>query len=240
MESRPRIAVLFRGYHYYTHMPPNRRPSTNPPTAFDFRRPWPHIRETVMEPLSARGNVSVFVSTYVSDHETQAALETALRPRRILYHGHDANLKQTDILADGLHLILGDNVVYDEVWIVRFDVMYKIPMSSWPAAVFDAQGVVVPFRERVTHKLLSDVLIVVRGSWYVLLKVWSAVDALAKRNMIDMHTIADSYETMRIPYTTMYDEGYNSNTSTGDPVNPLFVLYGRYYRGKDAPTGFQA
>jgi hypothetical protein len=239
--ERKQIAVLFRGHHHYTSMPSNRRVGAVPnkhiaPTSFDFRKVLPHIQAIVMAPLKSRGDVAVFVSTYVSDHETQTDLEEALAPRRLVYHDNDASLNQCDILANGLQLILDESVAYDEVWVVRFDVMYKAPMSSWPK-VFDAEGVVLPFGCLET-KLLSDVVIVVRGSWYLLAKIFAATTALAKRGSVDLHGVGELYDRTHIPYTTMYTQRYCSNTAVG--VNPLYVLYGRKYDGDDAPPGFQS
>lgn len=235
----PRVAVLFRGYHAYDRMPPDRKALTQQPKAFDFRDPWPNIERMVLAPLRAQAkSIDIFVSTYISDPDTQAALEALLCPRACLFHAHAQGLTQTDIVANGLRLVADAcNGVssYDAVYVLRFDVVYKTPVMEWCTGT--GMGMWLPFKD-VFDPMVGDIVMVVRGSLYMLLKVCHIVQHMAKKKLISFHDFRGYLDTMHIPMAFICEGHYDSNTSKQIPqsCNPLYVLYGRPYHFDDAPT----
>lgn len=235
----PRVAVLFRGYHAYDTMPPGRNGCTHPPASFDWRGPAPNIERTVLAPLRARSQcVDIFLATYVSDPETQADLEATLRPRATIYNPHNQGLKQSDVLAGGLRLII-DTVrapgalAYDEVYVLRFDAVYKMPVTDWNLGT--GRGIWLPFEDD-DNRLVGDIVMVIRGA-YMLLKVWHTFDYMAKAGRADMHCFREYQGAMHIPMAFICTGHYCSNTVHNAPSsrNPLYVLYGRAYHFDDAP-----
>ena len=239
----PRIALLFRGFHAYRHKPQGR--SAAALGAFDFRGPWPNIRRTLLLPLQRRGAVTCFAATYESDAPTQAALEAALdlAPDRVLYHPATEGLMQADVLGAGLRMVLVASLGrdFDEVWVARFDVVYKQPLERWPLGRLLPRGVTLPFREHDQREpgLVGDVLLVLSGHWLPLARVFHITQQLAtSREVVALHRLARELEAASVPWGTLYDGCFESNTIGKGPEcnNPLYLMYGRPYHFGDAPT----
>jgi hypothetical protein len=227
-----RIALLLRGFHAYAQRPRNRNPLS--PSSFDFRETWSNIDGCIVAPLRLRGDVSVYIATYRSDAPTQAALEGMLQPKRVVYRD-DVGYQQLHLIRDGLQLLLDEEADFDEVWIVRFDLIYKAPMDAWPLHRLQAGGATVPF---CCEKTMCDTLFVVRGGWYVLAKFWAAIcTGISLGAAADLHPGASYFKACRLPWAAFHAGAYDSATHSAalESKNPMYMMHGRAYHFDDAP-----
>ena len=229
--SAMRIAVVFRGFH--------KRSKTHDGSAmpFDFRNTWHNVERCILAPLRARGTVVVYAATYKSDTATETEVKRLLQPKRALFQEPSPGYTQCDAICDGVRMVLDDSEErFDELWVLRFDLVYKMPIDAWQLERMHPHGVTVPFGN--FDRMTGDALFALRGGWYIFAKFWQAARiSKAKGFGVHLHRGPEIFEAAHLPWSTFVDGDYDSATfmKSKDCNNPMYVMAGRPYHFSDAP-----
>mmetsp|Transcript_48790 Transcript_48790/g.66485 ORF Transcript_48790/g.66485 Transcript_48790/m.66485 type:complete len:280 (-) Transcript_48790:73-912(-) len=240
--SGKRIAILYRGHATRDlkgtlerskpgHLSKNDHLAQSANYTFDYRDIWANHAENVFDALTEAGVALADVYTCLHKSALDEHVLRDLQPLRYHFESNPDSLQGNQI-ATGLALI--DPLAYDLILILRMDLLFKAPVTTWNV---DFTRLNVPFRSindtpNYCTCLVGDTIIGFPPS----------MASRVVRHCGPMHTnchgLGQRFDDVHL---LVQGQCYNSNTGVeadeGYHVakNPLYVLYGRYYDYDDAP-----
>jgi hypothetical protein len=150
----PKYCIVFRGH--------NQR-SRNNMSALDNVRNW---NKTIFDKLKENNiEYDIFFITYNS--EILSYLKEVLNPKKIILcsdeikNQADSCQSQKQSLLDSIKLYTKSDIHYSKLIILRFDIIYKIPITEWNH--FNDEGIILTNKDVhwPSRKLYSDIVFIV-------------------------------------------------------------------------------
>lgn len=233
-----RVAIVLRGFHYKEE---TGKTFNNNNLAFDYRNTINSIKKNVLEPLNILRE-DIYVCSYSS--QIDGTLRDHFNGENIFLQPGDARSTQCVALYSGLEAFLPGLEKYDRVFILRFDLVYKAPITNWAARVFElelAGTLWLAFRMRENAlQFIADTIFATSGSglrpFIDALKHYTTTEEY-RREPASLHYIGPM---LPMPVDFIISDGhfYDTNTSYDarpECKNPIYVMYGRDYHFDDYP-----
>ena len=137
------------------------------------------IRDHVIDPLKNQGaNLAIFAHTYAAPcNETNQRLIALLQPEEIILQTTHLSKRIVDSFLAVLKLVKSADAThhFDHVFLLRFDVLYKFPITS-PAFKLNPEAVNIAWRSRGktwhSHRMVSDLFFSFPAK-YIDLAMWA-------------------------------------------------------------------
>lgn len=242
-----RIAIVLRGFHYKQE---TSKTFNNNNLAFDYRNTIHSIKKDILEPLNIPAE-DVYVCSYSSPIDS--TLGSHFNAANIFLQNAAPGLTQCVALYSGLDRFLPELEKYDRVFILRFDFVYKAPITKWAARVFEFGGddgsklwLAFPMRENALQ-FIADTIFAIGGGgggggdglrqFINTLKDYTTTNEY-RREPTTLHYIGPM---LPMPVNFIVADGhfYDTNTSYDarpECKNPIYVMYGRDYYFDDYPS----
>jgi hypothetical protein len=227
MESK-KILIVFRGG--YTRVP-------------NVEHVCKNIIEYIIEPLRSDNYVpDVLFSTYKEDLPKLDIYKQYLSPIQITFT--NSHIRQITNFKETLHNIKSLYSQYSYIIFLRFEAIYKIPISKWN--FYNKTGIFFPFKED-SKKLFeekqwyNDNIIIISNNYFeqcanILIQAPTHVFTPGGITLHNIPTILHQIDST-IPIHCLVEGFYQSNSITYDNydehVSPLYILVHYPYLGKD-------
>lgn len=210
-----KIAILFRGFHYYENKNIVRGAHITRQRTFDYRDCFQNIKNNIIIPLRKNHEVDIYLVTYHSPIEQQLGNNF----KYIKFVPFSNTQKQT--LIAGLEFV--KNVKYDRVIVLRLDLVYKKPIIKWNIP-FEKNTVYLPWREYKhlwnKQRRTGDTIFIVDSCLGEFIHVLKQIN--------NTHVI---YNKLKMNVKFICNGFYDSNTTHKSAMsnNPIYRMYGRPY-----------
>jgi hypothetical protein len=208
--ANKKIALIFRGDNVREHGHQGRKYT-------DALQNWNNWKKTLVDDLYEKGYSSdIIFITY--DSNIVDKIKEIIQPKCIEIHEKTA--KQRNNFQQVLQFIKNNREKYDRFVIMRCDIQYRIPITTWPK--WNEYGIFIVNKDVhwSTQKIYADVLFIVDNkSIDILVQAETEIDTIDPESP-DMHCIGKVLYLQNIPFHLMYDEYYHMYE------HPLHVLIG--------------
>ena len=222
----PKISILLRGQHYQNNVLPSNKKWFG--SFFDIIG---NFKKMILYPLKEKFNVEIYISSWTSP------IQYKFNKYKSIFHPIENyeknNFKQANIILNGLNLI--PNNQNDLILILRFDLLWKIPITNWFPfkANFD---ICMLWREGYSdwhwqNNFATDVFFAIKNQNNNLNKFKKAIEIHLQKhvNSFAPYSLHYLYPLLK-PMKTIFcfNDHYSSRTGgngMGMGPNPIYINY---------------
>jgi len=193
-----KVALIFRGEHIRK---PEECLHDQSRKYIDALICWNNWKATLINDLKNKGNqVDIIFITYYSD--LLEKLKETMNPKHVeLYEKTDS----LEIFEKAIDFMIKQENEYDRFLILRFDVRYRVPITSWPK--WNEQGVFMVNRDVNWNsiKVYDDIVFPVDKGYCNLFKT----AYYETKTYYPLRGLGTFFYQNKIPFQLMYEDGYH-------------------------------
>lgn len=227
-----KVSILLRGQHYQHENDISKKKWLG--SFFDI---YKNFEKMILNPLQKRFETEIYISSWNSPVEQ----ELQKISNNIILHSMEnfdkKGYQQTNIIHNGLNLIPENK--NDLIIILRFDLLYKKPITDW--VPFNKKfDICLPWRGSglgpksiwKKAKIISDFFFIIKNNKNNLNKFKKTILENKKRNY-ELHWIYPSLIKKKLKIIFADNGFYPSKSCTKHKPNPIYINYNRPYHFND-------